>query len=259
VLLAGVAGLLAFVRAPLGLAFALAVPVFPLGNVSSGLAVAYAALAVVWLVLMWGDARRGLLFCTGIVLGPIGLLGLMPLVVMNARGTVRRAAHALAAVLLAGAAAAIHGSDVPFAGEGSAPLGIAGSEHPVGAAQEAWGWLAARPELVVEAVILAAAAASLRLVVRRTDLTIAAFAGALLAGMLLAAPEAGAFALVLSGWATYLALTVMSRRLPERAADRRTFGARVRQTGVNFLDRLKSGGGMRWPQGLPRFRQADAR
>jgi hypothetical protein len=165
--------------------------------------------------------------------------------------------------LLAGAAAAIHGSEIPFAGGGSGSLGIAGSEHPVAVAQSAWAWLAARPELVVEAAILAVAAASLRLVARRTDLTIAAFVAALLAGTLLAAPEAGAFPLVLTGWATYLALTVMSRRLPERAAERRTIGTVVRQTRAKFLDRLKSGGGMRWPQRWPRpsprFRQAGAR
>ncbi len=89
-LLAAVAAALTVARARLGLAFALAVPLFPLGNVSLGLAFAYAGLAVAWLALMWGDPRRGLLFGSGIVLGPIGLLGLVPLVVMHVRSTVRR-------------------------------------------------------------------------------------------------------------------------------------------------------------------------
>ena len=102
VLLAAAAGALTALRARAGLAFALAVPVFPLGNLSFGLAVLYAAFAVAWLALMWGDARRGLLFCTGLLLGPVGLLGLMPIVALQARGFVRRGAHAGAAVLLAG-------------------------------------------------------------------------------------------------------------------------------------------------------------
>src|SRR6185503_4931283 len=135
VLLAGVAAALTAWRARAGLAFALAAPVFPLGNLSYGLAVLYVAFAVAWLVLMWGDARRGLLFVTGLVLGPIGLLGLMPIVSLQARGFVRRGLHAGAAVLLAAAAAGIHGRHVPFTGEAAAPLGIIGSEHPIAVLQ----------------------------------------------------------------------------------------------------------------------------
>src|SRR5439155_1264216 len=68
----------------LGLAFALAVPLFPLGNVALGLALLYTALATAaWLalVLMTGAARRGIAAAAGVVLlvvangvraGPIG-------------------------------------------------------------------------------------------------------------------------------------------------------------------------------------------
>jgi hypothetical protein len=68
-----------------GLAFALAVPIFPLGNAGLGLALLYAALAAAaWLalVLTRGAARRGVAAALGVVLlavanavraGPIGL------------------------------------------------------------------------------------------------------------------------------------------------------------------------------------------
>ena len=141
VLLAAVAGALTAFRARAGLAFALAVPVFPLGNLSFGLAVLYAAFAVAWLALMWGDARRGLLFSIGLLLGPVALLGLMPIVALQVRGFVRRGAQAGAAVLLAAAAAGIHGRAVPFTGEAAAPLGIASSEHPVAVLQAIWQWV----------------------------------------------------------------------------------------------------------------------
>ena len=241
-LLAALGAGLTALRPRLGLAFALAVPVFPLGNVSFGLAVAYAAFAVGWLGLMWGDARRGLLFSTGLVLGPIGMLGLAPLAVVHARGALRRVAHGATAVLLAGAAAGIRGSDIPFTGQPAEKLAIKGSEHPIAVLEAVWQWLVATPALGIEAVILGIAAGSLALVARGADLTIASFVGCLLAGTLLVAPDIPAFPLVVTGWATYLALSVMSRRLPERSLERRTFGTLLRQTRALFSDRLKAGG-----------------
>ena len=70
-LLATLAAVLTLLKPRLGLAFTLAVPVFPLGNVAFGLAIAYALVAAVWLLLMWGDSRRGLLCSVGLVLGPL--------------------------------------------------------------------------------------------------------------------------------------------------------------------------------------------
>jgi hypothetical protein len=208
---------------------------------------------------MWGDARCGLLFSVGLVLGPVGLLGLAPLAVLGARGVVRRAAQAAAAVLLAGAAAGIRGVEIPFTGRFAEPLDVTGSEHPISVLQAVWAWLVATPALGLEALILGLAAAALVLVSRGTDLTIASFAGCLLAGTLLAAPDVPALTLVVTGWITYLALTVMSRRLPERVAKRRTLGAFLTQTHAHFADRLKAGGGMRWPRSSTRFRHAGAR
>jgi hypothetical protein len=263
VLLAALAAALTAVRSRLGLAFTLGIPVLPLGNVSFGLAVAYALVATCWLALMWRDSRRGLLFSSGLVLGPIGLLGLVPLVVLRARGTVRRVAHGAAAVLLAGAAAGIHGSEIPFTGAPAEPLGIRESEHPIAVVQAIWHWLEATPALGLEALILGLAAGSLVLVARGVDLKIAAFVGCFLGGTLLVAPEAAAFPLVATGWITYLALTLMSRRQPGRAARTRTLGAVLRQTRMHFTDRLKAAGGSRWPRrsthSSTRFRHAEGR
>jgi hypothetical protein len=261
VLLAAVAAGVTAVRARLGLALALAVPVFPLGNISFGLAVLYAVGATGWLVLMWGDTRWGLLFYTGIVLGPIGLLGVTPLLALRARGALRRALHTAAAVLLAGAVAGIHGIPVPFTGDRAASLGIDGSEHPVAVLQAVWQWLLGMPELGLEALVLGVAAGSLSLVARCSDLTVAAFASVLLTATLVAAPTVSALPLVLTGWTIYLALTVMSRRRPQEAAKRRRVGTVLAQTRRRFADRLKSAGGPRWPRATgpqQRFRGADA-
>jgi hypothetical protein len=69
---------LAFLRPRLGLAAALAVAVFPLGNLALGLALLYGAAAPVWFALTtWGPpvARRALLTATGVValhgIGPV--------------------------------------------------------------------------------------------------------------------------------------------------------------------------------------------
>jgi hypothetical protein len=253
------AAVLTLLKPRLGLAFTLAVPMFPLGNVAFALAVAYALVAAVWLALMWGDSRRGLLFSVGLVLGPVGLLGLAPLAVLGARGIVRRASHAAAAVLLAGAAAGIQGTEIPFTGRPAEELDIGGSEHPIAVLQAVWRWLEATPALGLEALILGLAAGSLALVARGSDLTIASFAGCVLAGTLLAAPDAAALPLIVTGWITYVALTVLSRRLPERASQRRSLGALLTQTRAHFADRLKAGLGTRSPRSSTRFRHAGAR
>ena len=78
-------------RAPrLGLALALAAPVFPLGNVAQAAAVVYGVLALGWLAVTWRDPRAGLLFWAGPLLAPLGLLALLPLAVQPARGWWRR-------------------------------------------------------------------------------------------------------------------------------------------------------------------------
>src|SRR5207253_11095209 len=76
--LALLAALLAFWRGRAGLAFALAVPILPLGNVSLGLALLYSGLAAGWLALFWRDARSGLAPVFGPLLGVPGRPGPLP-------------------------------------------------------------------------------------------------------------------------------------------------------------------------------------
>src|SRR5581483_7302615 len=69
--LAVLAGGLSVVTPRLGLAFALAVPVLPLGNVSLGLAIVYGIAACGWFALFWSRPRTALLFVAGPLLAPI--------------------------------------------------------------------------------------------------------------------------------------------------------------------------------------------
>jgi serine/threonine-protein kinase len=122
---------LATLRSPrLGLAVALAVPVFPLGNVAQAAAVVYGVLALGWLAVTWRDARAGLAFCAGPLLAPFGLLALLPLAVQPARGLWRRALHAGAGVFAAAAVAGLSGGALPLGGVTVADLGVAQSERP---------------------------------------------------------------------------------------------------------------------------------
>ena len=78
---AALATLLGFLRPRLGLAAALAVGVFPVGNLSLGLAFAYSAAAVTWLAATAGPPplRRGVVTASGVVafagLSPIDVAG----------------------------------------------------------------------------------------------------------------------------------------------------------------------------------------
>ena len=127
-ILLAVAAALATLRSPrLGLAIALFVPVFPLGNVAQAAAVVYAALAVGWLALCWRDARAGLLFMAGPVLAAIGAIALLPLAVQPARGRARRALQAFAGVFAAVAVAGLRGNPLPLTGVAVPSLGVDGS------------------------------------------------------------------------------------------------------------------------------------
>jgi hypothetical protein len=85
-----------------GLALALAVPVLPLGNVALALALVYAALALLWLVVHLREPERALLPVLGPLLGPLAL-GLIPFVFLATRSATRRALGAVAALALAAA------------------------------------------------------------------------------------------------------------------------------------------------------------
>ena len=106
--LAAVAALLTFLGPRLGLAFALAVPVLPLGNISLGLAIAYAIAACAWFALFWAAPRRPALRRRAVA-GAFGALGLVPLAALPARRARAPGRLAVAAVLGAGIVAALGG------------------------------------------------------------------------------------------------------------------------------------------------------
>ena len=200
---------LGFAAPRAGLAFTLAAAFFPLANISLGLALVYAALALAWLAVAWRDARAGLLVAAGPLLAPLSALAFVPLAAQLARGRARRAAHAAVAVLLAAIVAALRRAPLPF--DGSAPplgIGLTGSDRPAAVALALWDQLAAHPVLLAEAGVLAAAAAALPYARGRGPWAAAAFGSALLAGTALVAPAAALAPLIAAAWATAALLAV---------------------------------------------------
>jgi hypothetical protein len=209
-------GLLGFaltlVRPRLGLVFALAVPVFPLGNVSSGLALVYAGLACVWVGLSWRSPRDGLFLALGPLLAPISALGLLPLAALGVRSLPRRALQVGAAVLLAAIVAGLRHAPLPFTGATPPKgLGIAGSGDPLAVATALWRALSARPTLLLEALALAAAAVALPFARERGLWAIAGLGAALIAVTLLPAPAVAAIPLVLAAWTTCTVLALKAQ------------------------------------------------
>ncbi len=206
---AALAAGLTLARDRAGLAFTLAVPVLPLGNVSMGLALAYAAAATVWLALMWGEPRRGLLFAAGPLLAPVGLVGLLPLIALSIRSPLRRAATAGVGVLTAVGVAGIAGASLPFANE-QAPsrLALGATDSPREAASVVLSTLQAHPVTLVAAAIAALAAAALPVVVRRGYPGIAGYGVAVVAVSLAAGVGIAAVPAVCVTALTCLALAV---------------------------------------------------
>jgi eukaryotic-like serine/threonine-protein kinase len=206
--LAALAAAGAIVDARLGLAFALAVPVLPLGNIALGAAVLYAVIALGLLATMWREPERGLLFSLGPFLAPIAGLGLFPLAALAVRSPARRAVQASAAVLAAGIVAGIRGSPLPFDGASAPDLGIAASGDPFTVVSALWGALLSRPALAVETIVFGAVAVLLPLARTRGLWAIAGLGAGFLAAALLLAPGVAAASLVVAVWATCLAVAV---------------------------------------------------
>ncbi len=186
-------GALSLLGPRLGLLLALGAPVFPLGNLSFGLAVVYGVIATVWFAFSVGEPRSALLLVAGPLLAPAGGLGLLPLAGQLVRSPVRRAFQVAGAVLcaaLVGSAGEIH------------LLGIDGSSQPLSVAGALWRTLQAHAGIGLEAVALAAVAVLLPYARGRTLWHVAGLGAAMLGLTLLAAPHASALPLVLAAWAT---------------------------------------------------------
>ena len=196
----------------IGLAVALAAPVFPLGNLSQGAALAYGGLALGWLVLCWRDARSGLFFVAGPLLGTLGLLALVPLVVQPARGLVRRAILAGAAVLSAALAAGVAGAELPLTNEPAPSLGIS----PLDSAQEVLSTLAhallGQPGLLAGAAVAALVAAILPTARRRWRYGVLVVGSTVVVGSIAAGSSLAAIPVAALVWAVAAALAAGIRR-----------------------------------------------
>jgi Protein kinase domain len=206
--LAALAAGATFVRPRLGLAFALVVPLLPLGNYSLGAAVLYAAVATSLLVVCWRESRHGLLFVLGPLLAPVAALGLLPLAAMTIRSPLRRGVQVAAGVLAAGIVAGIRSAALPFAGSAAPSLGMAANGDPLAVVRALWHVLIASPALAVETAVLAVVAVLLPYARARGLWAVALLGAAFLAAALLAVPTVAAAPLVVAVWATCVAISV---------------------------------------------------
>ena len=195
-------------RPRLGLAFTLAVPVLPLGNIALGAAMLYGVLGLALLALSWRDARSGLFFALGPLLAPIAGLGLLPLAAFGLRSAARRGVQVGAAVLAAGLVAGIRGAPLPFDGGPAPGLGLAASRDPFEVGSALWGALVSSPALAVEALVFAAVAVLLPGARSRGPWAVAGLGAVFLATALLLAPGVSAAPLAVAVWATCVAVVV---------------------------------------------------
>jgi hypothetical protein len=211
--LAALAAGLAALRPRLGLAAALALVVLPLGNVSLGLALVYAILAAVWLVATWRRSDEGLYASAGALIAPLGLTLLLPAILLPIRRAVWRAAFGALAVLLAGVAAGVRGATLPLSDRAAASPGIDGREDPGGVASALLDSLAARPELLLTAAVVAGLAALLPLAAERGIWPVAALGAAAIAALLLPIGAVNALPAVVGIWLCCIAVTVRAEVL----------------------------------------------
>jgi hypothetical protein len=217
VALAVLAALLSLRTPRLGLVFALAVPVFPLGNIAQGLAILYLALACTWLACFWRRPRAALLFVVAPLIAPLGGLGLLPLVLLPAGGPARRAAQACAAMGAATVVARLSGHGLPIVGGTGPDLALGGIDGPRGAGSALWSGLSGMHGLLFETLALAGAAAAADVFRRRGPWAAAGYGALLCASTLLADPGATALPLVAAAWTSAFLLAVepgAARRLP---------------------------------------------
>ena len=195
------AGLGAWRNPALGLAVALATPIFPLGNESGGAAVLYGIFALGWLALSWRDPRGGLLFAVGPLLAPLGLLALVPLVVQPARGLLRRGAQATLAVLAAVLVTGVAGEKLPLTGALPARLEITPLDSTGEVGLALWELLVLHPVVLGGAVVAGIAAAILPWARRRSRYGALAVGVVLLAGAIATGSSIPAVLVVAFLWA----------------------------------------------------------
>jgi hypothetical protein len=220
-LLAAAAAVATLFRERAGIALALAVPVLPLGNISLGLALLYAALAAGWLLVTWREPRAALLFVLGPLLAPAAALGLLPLATARVRAAPLRALTVLVGVLTAALAAGIRHASLPLVG-GAAPLGVgvAGARDPFDVAGSLARAAGAQPSLLVEACALAIVALALPHARARGRWAAAGLGAGMIVLTVAAVPSAAALPLLLASWAiaAFTALRAPALGVPSPAS-----------------------------------------
>ncbi len=213
-LLAACAAALALITPGTGLAFALAVPFLPLGNVSAGLALVYALIAGAWLGLFFRDPRSGPAFVVGPLLGAVFALGLVPIVLLRVGSMVRRFALGATAVVAGGVVSAFQQGSLPLTGE-AAPrrLDLHATGDPLTAASALLHAAALHPAFACKALVVGAVAAALPFLRRRALWASVLAGGALAVTALLPAPHPVGLPLAIAGLLTGLALEVERRDL----------------------------------------------
>jgi len=183
--------------APLALPFALVASFFPLANISLGLALLFALAGLAWTALSWRDPGSVAVLAAGPLLAAVSGLTLLPLAAALVRRPLRRGLQAACAVFLAAIVAGIDHARLPFEAH-AVPirLALAGSKDPLAAASALGQALAARPQLVEGAGVLAAASLALPYLSGRGRGVAALAGGGLLAATALVAPSAPVFPLL---------------------------------------------------------------
>jgi len=204
-----------------GIALALAVPVLPLGNISLGLALLYAALATGWLLVTWREPRATLLFVVGPVLAPVAALGLLPVATARVRSAPLRALVVAIGVLTAALAAGIRHATLPLVG-GPAPLGlgVAQARDPFDVAGSLAHAAGAHPWLLLETCALALVALALPHARARGRWAAAGLGAGMIVLTVAAVPSAAALPLLLSAWAiaAFTALRAPALGVPSAAS-----------------------------------------
>ena len=197
----------------LGLALALGVPLFPLGNVAVAVAGLYGIFAAGWLAANWRDARHGLWFMAGPILATVGLLPLMPLALIPVKNTARRAAHGMLAVLSLVLLSAVDGEQLPAGGTASA-LDLGPLDSVASVATAVWGWLLHEPLVLVAAVLIGAASAVLPWARRYSRLGVGGVGLVVTGASVLAGAGIAATIVAMVAWAGF----ALAAAAPRRAA-----------------------------------------
>jgi Protein kinase domain len=221
-MIAAVASVVTLLNARAGLALTLTVPIFPLGNAASGVALLYGAVAAFWLTAFWRDPRRGLAFAVGPLLGLVGGLALLPLTLIGTKSVVRRGLQAIGALTAAAVVAGVRNRPLPVSGE-EASVALSGLESAPAAAGRLLDG-AAGPGLLVGAIALTLAAVTLPRVRRLGPWPCAVWAAVLLATLLIGT-DAPPLQTVIAIWVTWLVAA-----LRPTLAGMARLGERLRET-----------------------------